>query len=598
MTGIAQIEGGADGAHGGILVEAEATRYSTVTTSDGRYALPMPERDQPFTLRFSRDGYTTATESVPGLAANEEIEVRPVTLSGQPGHVIGRVRLNSDWGDAEAVRSVDAALVELPFIVGDCVDDTACDHNQICHQNVCYRVHDRQTPAPDGDILFTTAAGAYRLIVRLDGFYPESRDAFVRVGEDTSVGQIELWALPATAIIAGTAQLGGAADHSGIVVELADSPLMAETNSDGLFALGVPARAEGYTLRVRRPGYDVGQREVPGLAPGALHELAEPVVLGGQPGSLRGVVRIDEDFDAHELMPRVAVRVSVIESGEGGATRLVASGPPGADGVYVFDGVAADRYVVEIGLEGFVTAWHSATVGVGDDFRDQWIAYRPFLAITLAGDDGSKRIVVRVRDRAGHESESSAEVRVRYDTTAPSGAVTIIGPGGDEAWARRPNVTLGLTLTGDDAADKVEMRVAGGDDLAGAVWQPYVEALPWTLSGPDGIETVRVEYRDAAGNRSDPMSDEIELDTAAPATPGGVLALAGNRTVRLRWGPVVEDLDHYRVYYGTDSARVRAGTSDPPVTTWRWASTARRSPACGSIARRSRAIRASRFAPR
>jgi fibronectin type 3 domain-containing protein len=59
------------------------------------------------------------------------------------------------------------------------------------------------------------------------------------------------------------------------------------------------------------------------------------------------------------------------------------------------------------------------------------------------------------------------------------------------------------------------MRIGNQPDLGGVAVQPFLTAVSWQLEPTDGEKTVSVEFLDAEGNASSPVSDTVVLDTQA-----------------------------------------------------------------------------------
>jgi hypothetical protein len=97
-----------------------------------------------------------------------------------------------------------------------------------------------------------------------------------------------------------------------------------------------------------------------------------------------------------------------------------------------------------------------------------------------------------------------------FDTTAPTGTVSIEG---DAAAVNAEAVVL--YMTADDAVGVTEMCISNTATCSS--WQPYEASPSWDLATGDGTKTVRVWFRDAAGNESGAASDTIVLDTTGPS---------------------------------------------------------------------------------
>ena len=155
---------------------------------------------------------------------------------------------------------------------------------------------------------------------------------------------------------------------------------------------------------------------------------------------------------------------------------------------------------------------------------------------TLAMKFGSKALGGQVRDTgltngttyfykvvavdfAGNRSDESPVFSgtPRKDPMPPIGSVTIDQ---GRTYAETPAVTLDLRV---DDADVTEMMVADDGSFTGAGWQPLAKSLPWTVSpGADGFATVFVKFRDAAGNESNAVTDEIVVRAGLESLSGVV----------------------------------------------------------------------------
>jgi hypothetical protein len=105
------------------------------------------------------------------------------------------------------------------------------------------------------------------------------------------------------------------------------------------------------------------------------------------------------------------------------------------------------------------------------------------------------------------------------DTTDPVGTVTV---NGGAAATTNPAVSVAVPAT-DAGSGMSLVRLSNSGTTNGGVLNGagstsfvYTTPLPWTLSGGEGTKTVFAQWRDAAGNWSTPISDEIVLDNTAP----------------------------------------------------------------------------------
>jgi hypothetical protein len=68
---------------------------------------------------------------------------------------------------------------------------------------------------------------------------------------------------------------------------------------------------------------------------------------------------------------------------------------------------------------------------------------------------------------------------------------------------------VGLTLSAtDDLSGVGEMLISSQEGFAGAEWEAYVAEKAWWVADT-GITTIRVKYRDRAGNESDVFADSV-----------------------------------------------------------------------------------------
>ncbi|HQJ07857.1 MAG TPA: PKD domain-containing protein [Deltaproteobacteria bacterium] len=123
-------------------------------------------------------------------------------------------------------------------------------------------------------------------------------------------------------------------------------------------------------------------------------------------------------------------------------------------------------------------------------------------------------------DTSGNESAKSTEASVFVpipDTVPPTGAVTI-----NSGSATTPSRAVTLTLSAADSGGTVTAMKFSNDGVNWSDEVPYATSQAWVLSENDGVKTVYVNYKDAAGNwMSTPASDTITfmLDTDGDGLP-------------------------------------------------------------------------------
>jgi hypothetical protein len=130
----------------------------------------------------------------------------------------------------------------------------------------------------------------------------------------------------------------------------------------------------------------------------------------------------------------------------------------------------------------------------------------------LEGEDGDKTIFVKFKDAAGNESPVIT-ASVTLDRTAPQNCKVIID--NDAKYNNNPLKSAVLEIDADDATS---MMVSNRADFLGATWIDYTSGINnWLLDGLDGEKTVYAKFKDAAGNISEIVKDQIIVDKSAPS---------------------------------------------------------------------------------
>lgn len=156
-----------------------------------------------------------------------------------------------------------------------------------------------------------------------------------------------------------------------------------------------------------------------------------------------------------------------------------------------------------------------------------WFAFEPYATTrnvnlaTIPGD-GTKTIYVRFKDSLGNVSQAVSDTII-LDTTPPTGTVTI---NNGAAFTRSTSATL--ALTGSDASGAAIQMQFSKDGVSYFAFEPFAATRTVTLLSGDGLKTIYVRFKDAAGNVSLPVTDTITLDTTAPA--GTILVTSANPT--------------------------------------------------------------------
>ena len=343
VEGMAERSGAADGEHGGIRVEVVGTPLTTVTASDGRFRMTVVPG--PITLRLSDDGYTTEERALVLLDGETRVLVETIALAGRPGTVEGIVRLPAGFNDP-------ARLLQVSLVLRDDVDSPGPDLRAA-------------NPSADGAFVFADVpARRYGLIATLAGFEPARRPFAVEIGARVDLGEVRLDLIEeeeAITAVEGVVerQGAGAGGHGGIRVEVVGTPLVTQTSSDGRFRLVLPPG--NAALLFSADGYAAVNRAIV-VGEGETLNLGDPVVLAGEPGRIGGVVRLPVGFDdpVRLQLVRLGLRAAATPDGPDLAVEN-----PQADGAFLFEGVAAALYVLDIQLAGFDPVRRPLDVRVG-----------------------------------------------------------------------------------------------------------------------------------------------------------------------------------------------------------------------------------------
>ncbi len=133
-----------------------------------------------------------------------------------------------------------------------------------------------------------------------------------------------------------------------------------------------------------------------------------------------------------------------------------------------------------------------------------WTATRPW---TMPSVDGTKTVYLQFRDLAGNISESFSD-SIILDETIPSGSITINN--GDDF---TNSEVVNMAVSCSDSLSGCSQARFSNNNVNWSGWESYTGNKVWRLSGGDGLKTVYVQFRDAAGNASLIQSDTIALDT-------------------------------------------------------------------------------------
>jgi uncharacterized membrane protein YfcA len=135
--------------------------------------------------------------------------------------------------------------------------------------------------------------------------------------------------------------------------------------------------------------------------------------------------------------------------------------------------------------------------------------------------EGLNDLVFVARNDQGVAS-SETHVSITRDTQAPAGSIAI-----NQGAQVTHTPEVSLNLSAHDALSLVSGMDFSTDNSNWSSPEPFALTRPITLGGEDGPKTVYVRYYDQAGNRSNPFSATIQLETV-PNEPSLVFTQAGD----------------------------------------------------------------------
>ena len=145
-------------------------------------------------------------------------------------------------------------------------------------------------------------------------------------------------------------------------------------------------------------------------------------------------------------------------------------------------------------------------------YGSKWEIYKPkYKDWELGGsNDGIREIFVKFRDKVGNLSKIARD-KVIIDTRPPIDCKLSINDNSEYCIDKEANIKLSLFARAADS-----MIISNNPTFKDAIWEKYNQKKKWKLRPKDGISTVLAKYKDLAGNKSEPVMDNIILDRIPP----------------------------------------------------------------------------------
>lgn len=213
----------------------------------------------------------------------------------------------------------------------------------------------------------------------------------------------------------------------------------------------------------------------------------------------------------------------------------------------------------------------NTTIGSEDTTSPYGISWN-----TTTASNGTHTLTAQARDAANNIATSTA-ITVTVDNEAPTGTIVINGGA-----AATNSTTATLALTATDAVTSVTQMRFSNNGTSFSTAEVFAPTKTWTLSSGAGTKTVYVQFRDAAGNWSTAVNDNIVLDTTAPTISARTATNITGSSATITWTtnePATSQVEYgLTTGYGSmttiDSALVTAHsvtiTGIAPSTTYNW----------------------------
>ena len=163
----------------------------------------------------------------------------------------------------------------------------------------------------------------------------------------------------------------------------------------------------------------------------------------------------------------------------------------------------------------------------GQTVPSSWENYAATKSITLAeGNDGLRTIKALFKDNAGNEMTTPVTCTTTLDLDEPDAVLNLLktDSNGLPARVNYRNFKAKISHTAPDTSPIVQYKLSGDFDQSSSEWQvftydsgqTYMTISNLTLTTGDGLKTITLQLKDAAGNVSSAVDATVIYDTAPP----------------------------------------------------------------------------------
>lgn len=170
---------------------------------------------------------------------------------------------------------------------------------------------------------------------------------------------------------------------------------------------------------------------------------------------------------------------------------------------------------------GYMKVWED-----GQTIPTEWEAYAISKSITLVeGSDGLRTIKAAFKDNAGNTS-AILSCTTTLDLDEPDAVLNLLKTDGNglPAKVNYRNFKVRISHTAPDTSPIAQYKLSGDFDQSSTDWQvftydsgqTYMTVSDLTLTNSNGLKTITLQLKDAAGNVSSAVDATVTYDTAPP----------------------------------------------------------------------------------